>query len=168
MGVYIQRLVITLIITLSAHLGAETLIEAPRFFIRLGVEYPALNRPLERPWRQLFDRHYPAKRCEDGSHYSFVVNLDLGSGVGIEQESLCVQALVPKATVERLYESIVSGFAWPAEVQRYGVLVDPAAGRFRCQLRSIVHTNDFRRAADRRDPPHRFDHLLALDLLFDG
>ena len=80
---------------------------------------------------------------------------------------MCVQALVPKAIVERFHERVVSGFARPAEVQRYAVLIGSAVECFRDELRPIVHTNGLRPAADRRDPPHRFDRLLALDPLVD-
>ena len=116
----------------------------------------------------IFDRRHPAKECVRAA---LVIvpspGLDLGSGVGDGQEPVCVQALVAKATVERFYERIVGWFARSAEIQRHAVLVRPAVERLRDELWPIVHANGLGRAADRRDPCHRLDHLLALDPLVD-
>ncbi len=50
---------------------------------------------------------------------------------------MCVQALVTKATVERLYERIVGWFARSAEVQCDAVLVCPAVESLRDELAAL-------------------------------
>ncbi len=59
--------------------------------------------------------------------------LDLGPGVGHGQEPRYVQALVAKATVERLYKGVVGGLARSTEVQRHAVLVRPTVECFRVE-----------------------------------
>jgi hypothetical protein len=82
----------------------------PRFLIQSEGEFSAFIRPRSWPGQQ----HIRPASASQAMSEDVVPSpsLDLGSSVRDGQEPVCVQALVAKATVERLYERIVGGLGW--------------------------------------------------------
>src|SRR5262249_42749354 len=73
-------------------------------------------------------------------------DFDLPSGVVERDELMHVQALVAQASVERLDESVLYGFAGPDEVELDAALIRPVLERSGGELRAVI---DGDRARDR-------------------
>lgn len=81
---------------------------------------------------------------------------------------MSVQALIAKASVKRLDERIVSGFAGPRKVQRYLVVIRLTIQRFRYKFTTVVHLNPFRNSQIYDfEVVHHCNHIFAFQRLAD-
>ena len=70
-----------------------------------------------------------------------VVAPSLQKTFGLSQgsEPMNVQALVAQRTIKGLHDAVIGGFAWPAEVQPYAVMICPHVHEPARELAAVVH-----------------------------